>query len=443
MGDSSEAVRFDELEEQLSEIADRLRAQHDEINSRVRETQLEVASRRSLEKVVVFLGYAAIAAGVLIGAIGYNEIADIDSTVGEIVSRKTNEIDNKIADAEQKIDSALTVLDLTIDKKISDYVGENEHNRAKLESGIEDAQNLIRLLGESQKYWIEIVKPKIDALAAVDTGEDIKSQYLLIDRDGDLKDPEFRAHVTQVLNRIIKHINRSKTDKTTASQFAPDDYFNIAQLARRISRADLELALIKSAYEATQTAATQALFLQSRAVYTTGDEQDQSLSELMRMVETLSIDNPQIVLAEAWNAVESLRRYNLLIVAVDSLIERHRADSTQFLPSYAYVTKGQAHQRRGLPGDIDQAISAYVQAIHRLKTEGMTTQWAGSTVSDLTQQIPDLVEAGIDIAPITEAAARSQILDLNLSLFAVAARLERKRGLLEEMRLLSPSSSTF
>ena len=72
-GDGTE---IDQLNARMQELGDN-------VEKRIREIELDLATRRNYEKVAVLLGYGAIAFITLIGIIGYTNVSDIDEKVND------------------------------------------------------------------------------------------------------------------------------------------------------------------------------------------------------------------------------------------------------------------------------------------------------------------------------------------------------------------------
>ena len=360
------------------------------LEQRIRDVELEVASRRSYEKVVIILGYAVIAAGILLGFLGYRNMSDITRNLDE-------RIDLRIAANIQARDSTLK----------------------SLKVGVTTAKDLTDELRTTKDNWKQQIEPVLKNIAKYDPDADLKGRYEQImaeDRD----DPTWRKRATDIVSRIAEHI---ETTETAVSSFAATDIFNLAQESRRLNRNDLEYKLINAAYEVSKTSSTRALYLQLQARQGSIQDENKAFNELMRMVAHVTIENPQIVVAEAWNAAEGLRRYTHLIEAINKLIRRQRADQKAFLPSYAIWVKGRAHQRRGLPGDPGAAVKAFSVAVERLGSEGLGTQWAQYILQEFAEQVNDLLRSGVDTAALKVAVDSSGIPQLraeynNLSVLA-------------------------
>ena len=398
--------------------------QIDDLEEKLHTLEIEIASRRSQEKVVVYLGYAAIAAGILIGAFGFSEISDVDDTVSVEISRFSSIIDQKIKNVDNRLDAA----DKRIEKSISDYESTLQQtidnriasfgvrNEAKLEefAVVGEKMNVFLVsLDEAVQRWKEEIEPKLNGLEEVDPDEDLKGRYLEIVEQASLPEEQrpsdWRARATAIIKSATRQLSKAAEVPDFIPQFDPDDLFNLAQLARRLGRFDLNRNLTEAAYEADEGQAARALYLQSRALYLGGSDGEIAFAQLLEMVQNLSLDAPHIVTAEAWNVAESLRRYGELIDAINALIAKQETDPSAFVPSYVFAVRGNAHQRRGLPGDLDLAVDSYREAIIRLEAEGLLTQWADATIRDSIQYFEQLRESGTDMVRLDEAISNSKV----------------------------------
>ena len=338
-----------------------------------------MATRRKYEKVVSLLGYAVIAAAAVVGWIGYSSFSDIEDDV-------QREVLASIRNADTDSVSALS--------RFEEYDGK--------------MSKLLDSLEEAEGRWSESIRPALAELEGDET-PDLMGRFLTVRGEGESdQGPAWRRRATAVVLKIVEHVEEAQAGSAVL-QFSPDEVFNVAQLSRRIARYDLEGRLVQAAYEAQpRSAAARALSLQSRA-RAAGRSDEASFDELMKMVSELTIDNPHIVLAEAWNAAEDLRRYDALISAIDELIARRREDPEAFLPSYAHALKGRVHLRRALGGDVGAGTESLAEAVNLLKAEGMHSQWAESTVEEIVHMTSALARGGTDTTAIDGAIESSGI----------------------------------
>ena len=369
------------------------------VEKRLRDVELEVAGRRSYEKVVIILGYAVIAAGIFLGFLGYRSMDDI-----------TRNFDERI------------------DLRISALTQDRTATVASLRDRVESARQLIDELESTKDRWESEIGPVLGNLARYDPNTDLKGRYLAI-RAARQSDPQWREKATDIVSRIVDHIDNAKEQKTVSS-FDSSDIFNVAQLSRRLNRNDLEHKLVNAAFDASKTPSTRALYLQLQAQLQAQARggRAEAFDELMQMVSRLTPENPQIVVAEGWNAAEALRRHTDLIEAIDRLIRRHDADQSVFLPSYAIWVKGRAHLRRGFPGDLQKAAEAFSDAVKRFQLEGLRTQWAHSLVGEFQEEFVSLLRSGVDTTELMATVADSGILDLNAILSKLIPSMPPSRG---------------
>ncbi|NDW02775.1 hypothetical protein [Salipiger sp. PrR002] len=408
-----------------------------EINRQVDAYALEIAARRGYERTVGLVltvsAALAIGIGVLFAFLGLDELDKIESKVAQF---DTN------ADAiEARLDEEITTfkaeLDVTIDDKIALFFNRNEAKSNKYKQNVDDMRRLIDVLAQAEGRWAEI-KPALEGLENYDPDADLKGDFLaIIEADQqtelDISDST-RAEQVGIVLRVSSHLRNAEDDPDFTLQFTPDDIFNAAQIARGLQRPDLENELVNAAYNLDRSdLSVLALFLQLQARYGPIEERNMRYSELIGLLNELTMDSPHIVIAEAWNAAEGMRRYTEFISALDQRISSAKEDSSLLLPSHAFAIKGNAHQRRGLPGELQVALESYIQAIDRLAMEGTHTQWAEATIRNTLQGVQQLILSGIDVSPIVEAAGRSGIIPLQ----------ENLNGLVFLSQLSSENDSTL
>lgn len=374
------------------------------IETRMRSVEVEVAQRRNYEKVAVLLGYAAIAFIAILGLIGYSSVSDIDSMVRD-----------------------------RIDYNILQTHGERAASIGNIEKYKEDFDSLVKDLDEAKQIWFEEIEPAIKGLSEIDPSGDLQQRFQEIDaaiddssaifrlREGAEGSPSsWRRRATKLIQHAIDDIEKANIDPAFISQFSPDDIFNLAQLSRRLARYDLVRNLTKAALQSRpNSAASKALYLQSEARRYNPETKD-AFKQLLDLVRNLSMDNPHIVIAEAWNASEVLRQYTSLINAIDTLIDRNREDASIFLPSFALAKKGGALLRRGLPGDVEKAVDVLADAVVRVKTEGIHTQWASATVQEVLELAQALFAGGAETKKLDLAVERSGIGSLKQHYFLLS-----------------------
>lgn len=405
--------KFADIESQNAAQTSEVKAERAEIARQVQEYAYEVASRRGYEKVAGLILAVVAALSIFFGGL----FAFLDFKELERLGTKVTQFDNNanmiVTSLDRDIKNFKSGLDETIDDKIALFFDRNEMKINVYESNVKDMKGLISSLNKAEKKWKEI-EPAIIGLESYDKDTDIKGDYLaLLDSDEpSLDDVGARAKRVGVVIRVTEHLKKAEDDPNFLSQFTPTDVFNVAQIARSLNRPDLEKQLVTAAYRLEDTDSTRALYLQQQVRFGNADERDKAFAELMDLVTKLTMDSPQIVIAEAWNAAEDRRRYTDFIAAIDYRISEHDRDPSVLLPSYAYAMKGEALQRRGRRGDLPIALQNYVKAIDALSGEGTSTQWWESTIKDTLDGVVKLYSSGIDINPALEAAEKSGILPL-------------------------------
>lgn len=407
-----------------------LKATQVEIDRQVDAYALEIASRRSYERTVglilTFGAALAIGTGILFAFLGLDELDKIDTKVSEF-DKNADVIKARLDD---EIRTFKAELDSTIDDKIALFFDRNETKAETYKRNVNDLKRLIDVLSQAEERWEEI-KPALEGLGGYDRDADLKGDFLSIieaEQKANLgAEGPTRAEQVGIVLRISNHLRNAEENPEFALQFTPDDIFNAAQIARRLQRIDLENELINAAYDLDSSSpSVRALFLQLQARYGPQEERGLRYAELLGLIGGLTLDSPHIVMAEAWNAAEGLRRYTELISAIDERIKSAKENPGILLPSHAFAIKGNAHQRRGLPSELQVALDSYVKAIDRLAREGTQTQWAEATIGNTLQGVEQLILSGIDISPIVDAADLSGIIPLKqkLSSLVIASQFQ-------------------
>ena len=404
------------------DVLDRLNEKQKEIDRQVDAYGLEIASRRGYERtvgLVLTVGAAlAIGLGVLFSFLGLDELDKIETKVADF---------DKNADAiEARLDKEIATfkseLGVTIDDKIAFFFHRDEAKTETYENNVNNMKRLIGVLTQAESRWEEI-KPALEGLESYDPDADLKGDYLEIIRaiaTDDEENKPTRAQQVGIVLRVSEHLLQAEKDPNYISQFTHDEVFNAAQIARGLDRPDIEKQLVNSAYKLDSSSpSNKALFLQLQARYGPEDEREESFAGLLGLLDNLTMDSPHIVVAEAWNAAEGTRRYSDLIEALDRRIENAQKDPSLLLPSHIYAIKGNAHQRRGFPGELETAKQSYVDAINRLAREGTHTQWSDATIKNTLEGVQQLLRSGEDIAQIAEAAEQSGFIKLQQHLNAL------------------------
>ena len=205
-------------------------------------------------------------------------------------------------------------------------------------------------------------------------------------------DPSWRSKAMGTLTRLDELLG-------TGANFDPNKLFNVTQVAREIGAFDTANRLANHLVRRYATPAYRAVALNSRIrIAKDAKEVESGFDELMGLVAALGPQEPQIVLAEAWNGAEYLRRYADFVSAIERLEQTNQAASAagtpsfKALPSYAYVIKAQALLRHSSPGSVERARAALARATEVLRTESTHSQWYGETIRDGTQ-VAELLEA--------------------------------------------------
>lgn len=182
-------------------------------------------------------------------------------------------------------------------------------------------------------------------------------------------EPKWRATVKTMLTRLAETPPNGSVD--------PNTYFNAATLASSLDFDSLAFTLVRHA--ATADPCLSHVMRKLRMIHATGgSEAEAAYEKMLAHVEDLTLENPHIVLSEAWNAAERSRTHGRLVGAIDRRIAK--GDTPHHIPSYAFVIKAQAMLRQGDPAGSKVAIEVLAEAERRLREESPQATWYESSL---------------------------------------------------------------
>ncbi|MEL6467522.1 MAG: hypothetical protein AAFQ58_21365 [Pseudomonadota bacterium] len=259
----------------------------------------ELAPVNELIKYLLFF-WAAISA--VLGLFGWQKISDIDEDVREKVRQEV-------------------VLFLPESERDFEQFSENVAASKSLK---DDWEGLISTFRSSAKYQ--------EFIQAANADFDLPGRLnrLLLRSDVDIAtDEDFRTEAIATLE-LIKQ-------KAATGEFPSDFLFNAIQFARRIENYRLATEIAEQAISLDPKPITEAISQSLITASSSGAAADQAFARLMEIVnqEVLSPE-AHLILAEAWNAAERLRRHEELIRELDRTFTATLADG-QSVPAYYYA----------------------------------------------------------------------------------------------------------
>ena len=335
-----------------------------------------LASQKPVSEIVRYLLVFWLTISVLLGAFGWRQISDFDEQIRQAVvelfprdSENYSRYEQLIADTNDLRENFEALTRLYTER-------------------LDDLERYADVSGDDFDLEGELER-------LVEEGTD----------DANISDTEWRTQAILSIRAFASVLEREE-------QAAPGDFvFNVAQLCRKLRQFELVETMANAAYVRDASPAVRALLLASQISSSgAGPEEDEAYEELIDMVRTLDYEaNPQIVLAEAWNAAEDTRRYQVLIDALGELISGSERGE---VPSIAYATRSRAMLRRGNPSIKEEALEVLNEGFSVYKDESPFSQWADEFLEHYVT-LSQTVRLGQDIAERAETllAANDGLLD--------------------------------
>lgn len=304
---------------------------------RVQKLELELAERRPVERQIQLFIYFLAALSIIVGVFGFKQFSDIGGVIAAEVKMQYPRDQQRFLEYKRLIDETSA-----LNAKHQELFG-------KYETALKSFAHLDKV---SDDFDLE---GKV--LRIIEAADDARRDIL--------SDEQWRLQAVATL-RLLAEAQKKRN-------FQSDFVFNAAQTAGRLQQHSLAFDLMEVAYtKRPNDAPIQAGRLS--AIVSIGAEKEvkDAFSSLMNMVANLDANSPHIVLSEAWNAAEHLRRYDALVEAVDRLL---KSDDRLVKPSYAYFVKAYALTRASRPGDIALAKTTADDGLKVLSTESPNAVW--------------------------------------------------------------------
>ena len=339
---------------------DKLRKDIEELTELARKNKegLElIQARTPATDLVKYLLYFWGGLSLALGAVGFATLGDIKEQVADQVVLQFPRDSQQYLDYEK-------------------LIGETEELKKDFQDLSQDYQRAVDALAYKDrvsKDWDlegRVLRLIEESTARQFASRAIRNKLATTEGDGDkayagtLLEPAWRERALATLAALAE----------SEKSFDPTLYFNAAQIARRLKSWELSQVLAtKSASD--DSPAHRALLLAVKVESESGSDREDAFKGLLAMVQSLDLRSPEIVLAEAWNAAESTRRYEELYLAIVDL----EAAAGVYIPSYAYAIKAQALMRWGAPGSREEADSALDDAEKLLANESPMSSWYESS----------------------------------------------------------------
>lgn len=364
------------------ELADRMNT----LSEHISDLRAEVAERRPVGDLIKYLLYFWAAISLVLGVLGWRSLSDLEQTIEDKVQLQLPRDKAKYAEYEQLIDET-QALYKSFEALTSEYKARvDQLEYADIVAKDFDIEGQLLALEEEVKHRI-----------AADPEFDFQAEHPF---KGSLLEPEWRTKAIAIISDF--------RDSIEANIYPADFIFNIAQTCRMLNQFELARDLTKAAEQRNPSPPITAMALASQVTIAAGAERDRAFSKLMHMVRNLGPNNPQIVLAEAWNAAENERRYAELTAALEGLLAKKEAGDDVILPSYAYVILARSVLRAGSSDAVGAAERALDTAWNLAQEESPLAQWYDNTISEAVL-LRRLLEEHGDLPSLDEAAAASAL----------------------------------
>lgn len=330
-------------------------AQTPTVEERLHKIEIEVAERRPVDKLIQLFIYLLAALSIVVGLFGFKQFSDIDAVISSEVKMQFPKDQQKFLDYKKLIEDTSV-----LGAKHTELFG-------KYEAALKTFAHLDKVTDDFD------LEGKVSRLMdEVDEGDETTT-----------KDEKWRLQAVATL-RLLAEAQKKRS-------FRSDFIFNAAQTASRLQQSALAFELMQVAHtKRPNDAPIQAGRLS--AIVEIGDEKEvkDAFAGLMSMVANLDANSPHIVLSEAWNAAEHLRRYDALVSAVDRLIQ---SKERLVKPSYAYFIKAYALTRASRPGDMEAARVTVEEGLSLLENESPNAVWHEASQREYVKCLKVFAEA--------------------------------------------------
>lgn len=344
------------------------------LRTRLRELEVETAGRRPIESIVKLFIYFLVALSVVVGVFGIKQLSDLDAVVARQVKQEFPR-----ASAEYREYGELIEKTEDLEKKFAELFG-------KYQSALGNYEHLGKVTADFD------LEGRLELLAEQGAARQDREPDGE-DDTGTLYEEKWRLGAISTLEVLQQQLKER--------QFDADVVFNAAQLCDRLKHVDLGSRLVETAYKLNPSdEPIKAAMLSTRVQLADEESAGQAFSELMAMVSKISRNSPHIVLSEAWNAANNLRRYEPLIEKLNELTSS--AGASRFRPSFAYALLARAYLSASRPGDLGRAEDALSGAKQKLLEESVLANWHDATVEQVR---------GVEAAIVATAFVHSQLVE--------------------------------
>jgi hypothetical protein len=306
-------------------------------DERLHKLEIEMAERRPVDKLIQLFIYLLAALSIVVGIFGFKQFSDIGAVIATEVRTQFPRDQQRFLDYKKLIEDTAV-----LSTKHQELFG-------KYEAALKTFAHLDKVTDD---FDLEGKVMRVMEVAE-DGNKDI------------LNDEQWRLQAVATL-RLLAEAQKKRN-------FRSDFIFNAAQTASRLQQNALAYDLMQVAFtKRPNDAPIQAGRLS--AIVEIGDEKEvkDAFAALMNMVVNLDANSPHIVLSEAWNAAEHLRRYDVLVAAVDRFVQ---SKDRVVKPSYAYFIKAYALTRASRPGDLAAAKLTMEEGLAILTVESPNAVW--------------------------------------------------------------------
>lgn len=367
IGQSMNKSSFDIDSLQSREIQD--------LKSKIGLLEVEMAERRSLGEVVKFSGLMIVFVGGVLSFFGFSSFREIQSRISE-------EVDVEVR-------SQILSNVVATEETLSDFYQFVENN----ENNMQEFNALLVAYEERLKT--------IDEVIAVDQLQDVEGEIARLTNEIRFRasrPPDFGSPTpfTSTLFEknwrlgVVTRILEVSSNQNAIAQLDADKWFNFIMLLRETGFDSPAQSLVSALPLDSARPDFLAMNLSMRSLRQTGEMREKTLNSLFDMVSDVNERSPHIVIAEAWNAAESYRRYSDLIVAIEKAIKRRASKDLPEI-SYLHIILSESYLRRGFPGDLKLAEDALADGLVVLVEESPYNQWHGSA-TEKARELRNLLE---------------------------------------------------
>lgn len=318
------------------------------LRQKVASLEIEIAERRPVERQIQFLMYFLAAISALVGLFGFKQLSDVESTIAAEVKQQFPKDSQKYLEYQDLIE------------KTSDLNRRHQELFGKYESALKTFASLDKV---SDDFDIE---GKVRRVIAEADEKDEKER---------LTDEQWRINAVATL-QLLSSAQKKKN-------FNSDFIFNASQTARQLHQDSLAAELMEVAHRKRPMDAP-ILAGKLSAIVNIGDEAEvnQAFYDQLEMIRNLDANSPHIVLSEAWNSAEELRRYGELVKAIDDFLADPERPTK---PSYVYFLKAYALTRSSREGDMQLARASFDDGTRALMSESPNAVWFNASLRQMSK----------------------------------------------------------